>query len=124
LKFQAVPEDQKKLWRRGKLAFVDLMDPLPPPASRRYALSTWRTSDKVEERVRIICDGIATADRGIRNYELNNGAFIMGMLVQKGLVDLDTACYRLGQAARECGLPIREAAEVTKRAMAAGARRA
>ncbi len=55
------------------------------------------------------CQAVATATEGERNTTLNDAAFRLGTLVGAGALDEQTAVPNLKAAARQCGLPEREA---------------
>src|SRR5262249_2571327 len=78
-----------------------------------YALAALR-----EETTRV-----AAAPEGTRNDTLNRAAFSLGQLVAGGCLPDDAVTAALASAARESGLPEREAAPTTRSGMTAGARR-
>jgi hypothetical protein len=66
---------------------------------------------------------VATAPEGTRNDTLNRAAFSLGQLVAGGCLPDDAVTTTLADAARESGLPEREAARTIHSGMTAGARR-
>lgn len=109
------------MFRAGKLRYVDVVRPIPDVV-RRYPRHTWRTSNKVEDIVRAVVHDVASAERGVRNNTLARSAWFFGKLVQSGRLDIEHAVYQLGQAARNAGLPLHEAATTVRLGLQAGMR--
>jgi hypothetical protein len=93
---------------------------VPAPRSRAgnasavpYALAALR-----EEATRV-----ATAPEGTRNDTLNRAAYSLGQLVGGGCLPDEAVTAALADAARDSGLPEREAARTIRSGMTAGARR-
>jgi hypothetical protein len=66
---------------------------------------------------------VATAPEGTRNDTLNRAAFSLGQLVAGGCLPGSAVISSLAEAARESGLPDREANRTINSGMTAGARR-
>lgn len=119
--FEMASPTDKELYRRGKLRYADLARPTPPPV-RTYPLYTWRRSDKIEDSIEKVCGEVSRCAPGNRNNVLSRAAFFMGKLVQGGMLDIQHAAYKLGQAARDAKLPLAEAATTVRLGLQAGMR--
>jgi hypothetical protein len=91
--------------------------PGPVPTAKGRQPVSYGQAALREESVRV-----ATAREGARNDTLNRAAFSLGQLVAGGCLPGAAVAAALAGAARESGLPDREAARTIRSGMTAGAR--